>query len=157
MLVPLRAGRGHRYPTLIRRLARYAGVSAISTTVSLTVLAALVGSGVTTAGWANVIATAVGTVPSFELNRRWVWGRAGSRSLAGEVVPFCTLSFLSLALSTVAVSRATGWAAAAGWQGTGRAAVAMAASLASFGSMWVLQYVVLDRMLFGRRAGGPGA
>ena len=39
-------------------------------------LTLLVGTDAVTAGWANVIATGVGTVPSFELNRRWVWGRS---------------------------------------------------------------------------------
>ncbi len=61
---------------LMRRLRRYAGVSVISTAVSLAVLTLLVGTDAVTVGWANVIATGVGTVPSFELNRRWVWGRS---------------------------------------------------------------------------------
>jgi putative flippase GtrA len=59
--------------SLVRKLLRYAAVSAIATSLSLTILGVLVARGTTTAGWANVIATAAGTVPSFELNRRWVW------------------------------------------------------------------------------------
>jgi putative flippase GtrA len=50
---------------LIRKLARYATVSAISTTVSLVVLSVLVATRAMTAGWANVVATGVGTFPSF--------------------------------------------------------------------------------------------
>ncbi|HSS08396.1 MAG TPA: GtrA family protein, partial [Acidimicrobiales bacterium] len=68
---------------LILKLIRYATVSAISTAVSLTILGTLVATNATTAGWANVVATAVGTVPSFELNRRWVWKKRGRRSVLG--------------------------------------------------------------------------
>ena len=58
---------------LLRKLVRYAAVSAISTSVSLGLLGALVATGTLSPGWANLLATAAGTVPSFELNRRWVW------------------------------------------------------------------------------------
>ena len=136
----------------VRKLVRYATVSVISTTVSLTVLGALIATSAVTAGWANVIATGIGTVPSFELNRRWVWGKTGRRSALAEVAPFCALSFLGLALSTLAVSTAAGWASAAGLGTAARTLVAQAANVATFGSLWVLQYVLLDRVLFARRA-----
>jgi putative flippase GtrA len=133
---------------LVRKLVRYATVSAVSTVVSLTILGVLVGFNVTTAGWANVIATAIGTVPSFELNRRWVWRKSGQRSLATEIIPFCVLSFTGLALSTVAVSSAAGWASAAGFGTTARALAAGAASIGTFGVLWVAQYFILDLVLF---------
>ena len=136
---------------LIRKLLRYAAVSAISTSVSLTILGVLVASRAVTAGWANVIATAIGTVPSFELNRRWVWSRTGDRSLVAEVGPFCALSFAGLALSTFAVSIAAGWAAHAGLGATARTLAAEGANIGTFGSLWVVQFVLLDRVLFRSR------
>jgi putative flippase GtrA len=138
--------------SLVRKLVRYAAVSAIATTVSLTILGVLVSTGTTTPGWANVIATAVGTAPSFELNRRWVWGKAGRRSVGAEIGPFCVLSFSGLALSTLAVHLASGWAAAGGLGVGARTLVAEAANVATFGSLWVAQYVILDRVLFRSRA-----
>ncbi len=138
---------------LLRKLARYATVSAISTSVSLTILTALVATDTFTAGWANVVATAVGTVPSFELNRRWVWGKRGRRSVWAEIGPFCALSFAGLGLSTLAVSTAAGWASSAGLGATARALVAAGANLSTFGSLWVAQYLILDRMLFRHRVG----
>lgn len=133
---------------LARRLLRYCGASAVSTTIGLVVLATLVATGALTAGWANVVATAVGTGPSFELNRRWVWGRTGRRSVRAEVLPFAALSFASLGVSTLAVSLATGWADRTGLSGPLRVSVALGANLASFGTMWVVQYLLLDRLLF---------
>lgn len=131
----------------LRKLLRYAGVSAVSTSVSLSLLGLLVATGTTSPGWANVIATAVGTVPSFELNRRWVWGKGGRRSVR-EVGPFWVLSFSGLALSTLAVSLASRWATAAGWGLGARTLVAQAANVATFGSLWVAQFFLLDRVLF---------
>jgi putative flippase GtrA len=135
-----------------RQLVRYGAVSAVATSVSLTVLGALVWTQAMPAVWANVVATAVGTVPSFELNRRWVWGKRGRRSLMAEIGPFCFLSFAGLALSTLAVGAAAGWAADAGVGDTVRTLVVEGASVAAFGTLWVLQFILLDRVLFGRRA-----
>jgi putative flippase GtrA len=137
--------------SLLRRLVRYAAVSMISTGVSLTILGVLIATSAVTAGWANVVATAVGTVPSFELNRRWVWRKTGHRSVVAEVGPFCALSFTGLALSTLAVSAAAGWAASAGVGTAARAVVADAANVGTFGVLWVVQFVLLDRVLFAHR------
>jgi putative flippase GtrA len=54
---------------------------------------------------ANVLATAVGTVRSYVLNRRWVWGRDGASDLWREVVPFWIPSFSGLVLSTAGPTR----------------------------------------------------
>jgi putative flippase GtrA len=136
----------------LAQLVRYGTVSAIATTTSLTVLGALVATRAVSAGWANVIATGVGTVPSFELNRRWVWGRRGDRSLRAEVAPFVAMSATGLALSTVAVSVIARWADAAGLATSTRTLAVQAANLSAFGSLWLAQFLVLDRVLFADRA-----
>jgi len=131
---------------------RYGTVSAVATATSLTVLGVLVSTTAVPAGVANVIATAVGTFPSFELNRRWVWRRTGRRSMRGELVPFWILSFTGLALSTLSVSIAAAWAGHAGLTGATRTVVIEAANVAAWGSLWVAQFVILDRYLFRRPA-----
>jgi putative flippase GtrA len=138
----------HVLRRLVPRFVRYASVSAVSTATSLTVLGILVDLAAVSAGWANVAATAVGTVPSFELNRRWVWGKSSRRSLAAEVFPFTILSFTGLAISTITVHIAGSWAAARGWPATRRALLLMATNAAAYGSLWILQFVLLDRVLF---------
>src|SRR5438270_2291653 len=90
-----------RWRAGLARLGRYASVSAVSTATTLTVLGLLVGVAGAPAGWANVAATALGTVPSFELNRRWVWSARGRRSLLRQVAPFAALSLAGLGLSTL--------------------------------------------------------
>ena len=137
-----------------KQLIRYGAVSAVATTASLIVLGVLVATDSATPGWANVIATAVGTVPSFELNRRWVWGRTDRRSVLAEIAPFAVLSFTGLVLSTVAVSAAARWSDGAGFGGTTRTMAVELANVAAFGSLWVAQFFMLDRVLFRRRVTG---
>jgi putative flippase GtrA len=136
-----------------RQLVRYSAVSLISTIVSVIVLGVLVGTNSMSAGWANVVATACGTIPSFELNRRWVWKRHGGRRFGAEVIPFTGLSFAGLGLSTLAVSFADTYVRNSGWSNGSRTIALELASNAAFASLWVLQFVVLDRVLF--RAAKP--
>ncbi len=75
-------------------------------------------------------------------------GRAVRRATMSRLGPFCALSFAGLALSTGAVSLAAAWAAHAGLGAPGRTAAAEVASIATFGSLWIAQYLVLDRVLF---------
>jgi putative flippase GtrA len=136
-------------PARWRQLIRYAGVSIIATVTGLTVLGLLVGIAGVGVVAANLIATAAGTVPSFELNRRWVWSRTDKRSVAREVIPFCALSFTGLVVSTMTVRTASALASHTGpLLHTGAVELA---NLSAYGSLWVLQFVLLDRVLFSRR------
>jgi hypothetical protein len=81
-----------------------------------------------------------------------VWGRDGRRSVLAEIAPYCALSFAGLALSTGAVSLAAGWAGHSGLGAAGRTFAAEGANVTAFGSLWIAQYLVLDRLLF--RSGG---
>jgi putative flippase GtrA len=135
-----------------RRLAvwlRYCAVSAVSTGTSLTTLGVLVGVAGVDATVANVVATAVGTIPSFELNRRWVWAHHGRRSVIRQVVPFVALSFAGLVLSTLAVHVAA--IHTADWSRGWRTVAVEAANVAAYGALWILQFFVLDRVLFAHR------
>jgi putative flippase GtrA len=138
----------------LRKLVRYGAVSAIATTVSLVILGALVATRTLPADWANVVATAVGTIPSFELNRRWVWSRSGRRSIVGEVGPFCVMSFAGLALSTIAVGLAAAFAQSSGFSSGMRTLVIEAAHVSGFGALWLAQFVILDRVLFAETSQG---
>ena len=134
-----------------RRLAvwlRYCAVSAVSTGTSLATLGVLVGGAAVNATVANVIATAIGTIPSFELNRRWVWAHHGRRSVVHQVVPFVALSLAGLVLSTLAVHVAAG--RTVDWSRGWHTVAVEAANVAAYGGLWILQFFVLDRVLFAR-------
>ncbi len=131
---------------LLRQLIRYGSVSAVSTTISLIILGVLVGLASFPAIWANVIATSIATGPSFELNRRWVWAQDGRRSLLRQAAPYFLLSFAGLIISTIAVHLASG-ATSASTRLVHTAAVEMA-NVGAYGALWVIQFVLCDRILF---------
>jgi putative flippase GtrA len=131
------------------QLLRYGGVSAVATATSLAILVSLVATNTMAPAAANVIATFAGMVPSFELNRRWVWRGSGRPSLRRQIVPFAVLSLTGLALSTGAVHVAADLTS-----GGSRAAATVAvvaANLTAFGIVWVAQFIILDRVLFRRQ------
>ena len=123
------------------RLARFAGVSVISTVITQASLFALVDGLNMNGPSANVLTVAVTSVLSYRLNRAWVWGHTDAHSLRGEVLPYWLMVFAGLVVSTVLAELAYDHLAAAGW------AVSLA-NLAGFGMIWVLKFVVLDRYVF---------
>lgn len=139
---------------LVGRLARCMSVSVITTVFSLVSLVALTMVGMA-AMPANVLTTAVATIPSYHLNRRWTWEKRGASDPWREVVPFWLLSFAGLALSTVTVGLADHWAAGANVGGVLRTGAVLVGHLGGFGLLWVAQFVILDRVLFARRDRTP--
>src|SRR5262249_9407388 len=135
-----------RAMTLVQRIARCFSVSVGTTLLSAAVLVALtVGAGVP-AGTANVIAVCCGIAPSYLANRRWVWQRTGRGAFNREVAPFWLMNLLGLALSTVAVARVA--TVTAHWSSSARAIALPLANVAVFGALWIVQFVVLDRVVF---------
>lgn len=122
------------------KLIRYAGVSVVGVTVGQGLLFLLYG----VLGWnavvANTIAVTLGTIPSYLLNRAWVWKKDSPHSLTREIVPFWGMAFLGLVLSGALVyvveQRWDSWVLVNG------------ANFAAFGALWVVKYMVLDRVLF---------
>jgi putative flippase GtrA len=88
----------------------------------------------------NLIAVTAGCVPSYLLNRYWVWGKRGRNQFWREVFPFWALAVLGLILSTVAVYLVD--------QRTDVTIFLMAANLSAFAVLYVVKFIVLDRVLF---------
>jgi putative flippase GtrA len=125
-------------------------VSVITTVLSLMSLAIMtVGFGVAPMV-ANILTTAIATIPSYQLNRRWTWQRQDASNLWREVAPFWALSFAGLALSTVTVGIADRWAAGMQLAPALRTGAILVGHLGGFGLLWIVQFVLLDRVLFGR-------
>ncbi|HXY91505.1 MAG TPA: GtrA family protein [Acidimicrobiia bacterium] len=134
---------------MIVRAARCLCVSVGTTVLSAVILVALaLGAGVP-AGIANVIAVVAGIVPSYLGNRRWAWNRPGRGSLTREVVPFWVLSLTGLAISTFTVARVA--TLTESWAGSWRAIALPMANLSVFAALWVVQFVLLDRVIFRTR------
>lgn len=130
-----------------RKALKYSMVSAIAVACSQAVLVfcSLV------LDWdpvpSNVTAVAVSSVPSYLLNRAWVWGRTGKHDWLREIAPFWVFAFVGLGFSTLLVSLASNWSDAT--------IVLSLANLTAFGILWVGKYLVLDQLLF-NALGGEG-
>jgi putative flippase GtrA len=138
----------------IRRILRYCSVSVVSTAIGLTVLGVLVGVFGWPAVWANVMGTVIALIPSFELSRRWVWAHDGRRSILRQAAPYAAVSFAGLIVSSIAVHLAAN-ATTNSTRLVHTVAVELA-NIAAYGSLWVLQFVVCDRILFRSRAKPTG-
>lgn len=92
---------------------------------------------------ANIVAVAVSTIPAYLINRYWVWSKKDSISIKREVIPFWTMSFLGLLLSTLIVGAV---------DDADNRLLISAANLSGFGILWVAKFFVLDKFMFG---GGP--
>jgi putative flippase GtrA len=81
-----------------KKLIRFTSVSVISTVVSQGLI--LIFFGITR--WmgvveATVVANCLATVPAYNLNRRWTWGKTGKSHMVKEVLPFWGMSALGIA------------------------------------------------------------
>jgi putative flippase GtrA len=136
--------------SLAQRVTRCLTVSVGTTLLSAAILVALsLGAGLP-AGTSNVIAVCCGIVPSYLANRSWVWRQPGRGSMLREVAPFWLLSLAGLALSTIAVAEVASLTAS--WTTAARSIALPFANLSVFGALWIVQFVVLDRVLFAQSA-----
>jgi putative flippase GtrA len=131
---------------VVMRMTRCFGVSVGTTLLSAAVLVALASGAGVPAGPANVVAMLCGIGPSFLANKRWVWRRAGRGNLLRETGPFWILSIAGLVASTVAVARVG--ALTSSWSPAARSAALPVAGVSVFGVLWLLQFTLLDRVLF---------
>ena len=129
-----------------RKPILYSLVSVIAVTVSQAVLVLCHAVFDLDAVPSNIIAVAAGTVPSYELNRSWVWGKSSKSNLWKEVVPFWALSFLGLVLSTLTVAVVERY--------NDSTLAISAANLGAFGFLWVGKFLLLHYVLFKDRTPG---
>jgi len=133
----------------VRKLVKYSMVSLISVVVSQVVQLVtflLTHNGVLS----SVVAVAAGTVPSYDLNRRWTWRKNGPSHLWREIVPFWVMSFIGLVFSTLCVYFAENWAEDRHMSKAHTGLLLNGASLAAFGVLWVGKFFIINRLLFDR-------
>ena len=88
----------------LRKLLRYCGVSVFNLFFGQSLLF-FFHSILDWPGWiANITAVMISAVPAYLLSRHWVWGQRGRNSFKTEVLPFWSMAFLGLIISTVAVA-----------------------------------------------------
>jgi putative flippase GtrA len=136
-----------RHTPEAKRLIRYSMVSVISTIVSFGVLALVFG---VLHVWgeigSTVFANVVATIPSYFLNRQWVWGKGGRSHLMKEIVPFWLMSAIGIVVSIGGAAVAKHIGKTYHLSHFQQTVVVLLANLVSFGLFWVLKYVLYNRL-----------
>ncbi len=126
------------------KLMRFAGVSVVNVATGQTILVVLYGH----VGWpgvaANVVAVAVGSIPAYLLSRHYVWEKDKGDHKMGEILPFWSLAFAGLVLSTALVGVVDSF--------SDRTIAVQAANAIAFGLLWVIRFAVLEHLLWGDRS-----
>lgn len=130
------------------KMIRYTLISVICVAISVIVLGITVGLLHWTAGWANIFACAVGTIPSYELNRKWAWGKSGRGHLWREVVPFWALAFIGLAFSTYWAVAAESLARHHHLSHLAHTMLVEGAVLTAYGVLWIGKFIIFNKILF---------
>jgi putative flippase GtrA len=131
-----------------KKLFRYCAVSAIGVVISSASLLFFVGVLRMGAVWASTLATAIATVPSYELNRKWAWGKTGKSHLLKEVTPFWVLSFIGWAFSTLCVRIAESDLKDHHASHAVRTGLLGAVYIGAFGVLWIGKFIIFNKVLF---------
>jgi putative flippase GtrA len=131
----------------VQKLARYTAVSIISALTSLVLLTLIYGvlrlwGEVTSVLVANVLAG----IPSYLLNRQWVWGKSGRSHLWREVLPFWVVSITGILFSLFAASLARNFANAHHLDHFQRTVLVVGANVSAFAIVWFLKFLILNRL-----------
>lgn len=133
---------------LFQKLFKYSLASVVA--VIVTQICFLLFSGVIDmdAVVASTLATCIAAVPSYEMNRKWAWGKSGKSHLWREVVPFWVLAVVGLVFSNVCVYFMQNYArhhhfshaAKTGWED--------AVYFAAFGALWIGKFIIFNKLMF---------
>jgi putative flippase GtrA len=106
---------------------------------------------------ASVVAFVAGAVPNYVMNRRWAWRRTGTPHPVRETLPYAVIIVSTALLAVLATTLADRWVAAHVNSHELQVVLVGAAFLGTYGAMFVLKFVLFDRLIFaGRRAGTRG-
>ena len=123
------------------KVVRYTLVSLISALTSLVVLTIVYG---VFRLWSPVVSTLFSNVtagiPSYILNRRWVWGKSGRSHIWREILPFWVMSITGIGFALYTASLAHNFATTHHLHHLAQTVLVVGANIAAFGILWVLKF-----------------
>jgi putative flippase GtrA len=133
---------------LFQKLFKYSMASVVAIIVSQASLLLLVGVINMEAVLANTIATSLAAIPSYEMNRKWAWGKSGKSHLWKEVVPFWVLAFVGWAFSTVCVYLMQRYAIDHDFSHSAKTFWVAFVNLSAYGLLWVGKFMIFNKVMF---------
>ena len=130
-----------------KKLIRFTAVSVISTGVSFVTLFLVFGVfKVWTQVPSTIFANAVATIPSYNLNRKWAWGKGGRSHLMKEILPFWSMSAVGIAVSVVGAQAARHVSVKHHLPHLEQTIIVLVANVLSFAIFWVLKLLLFNRL-----------
>ena len=127
---------------------RYSMASVVAVVASVTLLVVFDGLLRLGAVVSSTLATGIATVPSYEMNRKWAWGKTGRGHLWKEVMPFWVLAFIGWGFSTYAVKLTESGLRNSGLAHLERTGIIAVVYVAAFGVLWVAKFIIFNKILF---------
>jgi putative flippase GtrA len=129
------------------KVIKYTTVSAISALTSLIILTIVYGVlRLWTEVWSAFFANVMAGIPSYLLNRHWVWGKSGRSHWWREVLPFWVMSLTGIGFALITTSLAHDFADSHHLHHLARTVLVVAANVASFGILWFVKFLILNRL-----------
>jgi putative flippase GtrA len=129
-----------------KKMLRYTMASVISTGVSFVSLAIIFGLHWMSQVPATVTANAIATIPSYQLNRKWAWGKGGRSHLTKEILPFWSMACLGIFVSIFGAYFAKHVSVTHHLPHLEQTIVVLAANVLSFAVFWVLKLLLFNRL-----------
>lgn len=97
---------------------------------------------------ASVVAFVAGAVPNYLMNRRWAWRRSDKPHPVRETLPYAVIIIGTALVAILATTLADRWVVAHVGSHTLQVFLVGAAFLGTYGAMFVLKFVLFDRLIF---------
>jgi putative flippase GtrA len=130
------------------KLFRYSMASVVAVVVSTVLFVTFDGAIGFSAVVSSTLATAIAAIPSYELNRKWAWGKSGRSHLLKEVIPFWTLAFVGWAFSTFSVHLMEDYAKSHHFSHLLQTATVTLVYIGAFGVLWVGKFIIFNKFMF---------
>jgi len=148
ILMPTRGDRS------VHKFIRYSMVSVVAVVISQATILLCTGVFGLSGILSNTLGAVASTPASYELNRKWAWGKRGKSHLWREVAPFWGFTLLGYLASTGTVQLADSMTRAHHVHGAPRIIAIMGASLFAYGLVWIVKFLVFNRIVFASRTTG---
>jgi putative flippase GtrA len=129
-----------------KQAIKFAAVSAIAIAISQVTLAVTYGAFKLSGTSAQLAAFVASALPSYYLNRAWVWGKSGKSDFKKEIAPFWGINIAQLLLSLVYIKWAQRLVEEATTSHPLRTAGLLFNSLFIYGVMWIAKFFVFNKM-----------
>ena len=135
----------------IRLWGRYAGASVVAGIISEVVFVVTY--------WfaanplvASLVAFVAGAVPNYLMNRYWAWQRRGRPDRSRELLPYVVIVIVTALIAILVTTAADRWVREHVTAHALQVTLVAIAFLATYGTMFVLKFVLFDRFIFVDRA-----